>query len=188
MKTGIASFLVAGLLILAGISFDARLASAQTQEACPFFADATLPADPAVTAQQVEDGSASLKDFALAVRDQFKKSGGVLPYLLCAIRQEGGPHRSGSTYLVQLTMDGRVYAHSESMSLSGRLLDPLIYAEILSALGVSPALPTALDSPDPSVAAGAFGALYAALAQEPDAPFDAVSFASGFPITHGGRN
>ena len=179
MKTGIASFLVAVLLALAGISFDARPASAQTQEACPLPPGVTLPADPAVTAQQVEDGSASLKDFALAVRDQFKNSSGVLPYLLCAIRQEGGPHRSGSTYLVQLTMDGRVYVHSKSMSLSGRLLNPLIYAEILSALGVSPALLTALDSPDPSVAAGAFGALYAALAREPDAPFDAVSLAPG---------
>ena len=179
MKTGIASFLVAGLLVLAGISFDARPASAQTQEACPLPPGVTLPADPTVTAQQVEDGSASLKDFALAARDQLKKSGGVLPYLLCAIRQEGGPHRSGSTYLVQLTMDGRVYVHSKSMSLSGRLLNPLIYAEILSALGVSPALLTALASSDPSVAAGAFRALYAALAREPDAPFDAVSLAPG---------
>ena len=126
--------LVVGLLVLAGVFSDARPVLAQTQGRCGLPDGVTLPPDPPVTAQQVEAGSASLKDFALAARDQFKAPG-ILTYLLCDIRQEGGPYRSGSTYLVQLTMDGRVYAHAKSMSLSGRLLNPVII------LSKPPALP-----------------------------------------------
>ena len=93
MKTGIASWLVAGLLVLAGISFDARLASAQTQEACPLPAGVTPPDARVVTAQQVEDGSASLKDFALDVRDYMGQIRGTAEalYVGCLLRQEGGP-------------------------------------------------------------------------------------------------
>ena len=176
---------VVGLLVLAGVFFNAHPPSAHTDDPCPLLDGETPPPDPSVTAQQVEDGSASLKDFALAARDQFKAPG-ILPYLLCDIRQVGRPYRSGSTYLVQLTMDGRVYVHAKSMSLSGRLLNPVIYAEILSALGVSPTTLADLASPDPAIAGRAFGALYAALVQDRDAPFDATSLvpgASGYATT-----
>ena len=44
----------------------------------------------------------------------------------------------GSTYIVSLTLDGRVYIHAKDMALSGRLLNPVIYGSILVALGVSP--------------------------------------------------
>ena len=81
--------LVVGFLVLAGVFSDAHHASAQTQGRCVLPDGVTLPPDPPVTAQQVEDGSASLKDFALAARDQFKAPS-ILPYLLCDIRQEGG--------------------------------------------------------------------------------------------------
>ena len=195
LLTSVSIIPVVGLLTLACVFSDARPALAQTQtdgdpdtvseDACPLPPGVTPLDDPSVTAQQVEDGSASLKDFALAARDQFKAPG-ILPYLLCDIRQEGRPYRSGSTYLVQLTMDGRVFVHAKSMSLSGRLLNPVIYAEILSALGVSPTTLADLASPDPAVAARAFGSLYAALAQDRDAPFDATSHipgASGYATT-----
>ena len=190
MKTGtvpiLNSMIAVGLAVLTGVFSDARPALAQTQEACPLPDGVTPPADPRVTAQQVEDGSASLKDFVLAARDRYKTPTSTLEealYFQCRVRQEGSPWRSGSTYLVQLTPDGRVYEHSKSMALSGRLLNPLIYAQILTALGVSPTVLADLASPDPAVKGGAFGALFGALAQEPDAPFDATSL--GIPGASG---
>ncbi len=58
---------------------------------------------------------------------------------------------SGSTYLVQLTPDGRVFVHSKDMALSGRQLNPLIYGAILQALGINPA-----DLANPATALTAF--------------------------------
>ena len=69
--------LLVGLLVLAGVFSDARLALAQTvppwAEACgtpPAGVDINELA-PSSTVQQVENNSASLMDFALAARDQF---------------------------------------------------------------------------------------------------------------------
>ena len=45
-------------------------------------------------------------------------------------------YRSGSTYLIQLRFDGRVFVHAKDMSLSGRQLRPAIYGAILDALGI----------------------------------------------------
>ena len=176
MKTRTSLFLVAGLLVLVGVFSDARPALAQ--EGCSLPAGVTPPANPRVTARQVETGRATLMDFALAARDRYRTP--INPpeaalYFQCLIRQEGSPWRSGSTYLVQLTPDGRVYEHAKSMALSGRLLNPLIYAEILSALGVSPTVLANLASPDPALAAQAGAAVFHALSQEPDAAFDATT-------------
>ena len=134
---------VVGLLVLSGLFCNAP-GWGQTQEACPLPPGVTPPADPTVTAQQVEDGSASLMDFALALKNhpELSEVSGSLHRMLhlgCLYRQEGGPYRSGSTYLVQLTPDGRLSAHAKNMSLSGRLLDPSIYGAILQALGINPA-------------------------------------------------
>ena len=146
MKPKTSMMLVVGLFVLAGVFSDARLALAQTQEACPLPSGVTLPDPPSTTAQQVEDGSASLMDFALAASDQFKGLGTLSLeqglYFGCLIRQEGGPWRSGSTYLVQLSLDGRdgrVFVHTKDMALAGRKLNPLIYAAILDALEINPA-------------------------------------------------
>ena len=116
---------VVGLLVLAGVFSNAPPALAD----CPLPSGVTPPEDPRVTAQQVEDGSTTLRDFALAVRDRYKTPISTLEgalYFQCLVRQEGSSYRSGSTYLVQLTPDGRVYEHAKSMALSGRLLNPLI--------------------------------------------------------------
>ena len=187
MKTRTSMILVAGLLVLAGVFSDARPALAQTEVACPLPPGVTPPAEPSVTAQQVEDGSASLRDFALAARDRFttritSRQEGL--YLFCRVRQEGSPWRSGSTYLVQLSLDGRVFEHARSMALAGRLVNPLIYGEILIALGVPPAVLADLDSPDPAVAGGAFRVLFGVLAQRPDAAFDATA-STGIPGASG---
>ena len=140
MKTGTSFLLVVGLFVVAGVFSDARLALAQTQQACPVPAGLTPPAAPPVTAQQVEDGNATLKEFALAVRDQHKALSREIAtfegeaYFGCLIRQDGSPYRSGSTFLVSLAAD-RVLVHSKAMALSGRKLNPRIYGTIFRALG-----------------------------------------------------
>ncbi len=170
-----------GLLVLAGVLSNARHAAAQ--DPCPLPPGVTAPPDPAVTARQVEDGSASLADFGLATRDAFKKhsQGEVktsfeqIAYFGCLVRRESGPWRSGSTYIVMLTPDARVLLHSKEMALSGGLLSPVIYGAILASLGVSTSDLADLASPDPAAAARAFGAVMGILSQEPDAAFDATA-------------
>ena len=165
-------------LMLAGILADARPALAQ--EACPLPTGATPVAPPRVTAQQVEDNPGLLSDFALSVRDRFREHSRQATtveqglYLGCLVRQEGSVWRSGSTYIVSLTPDGRVFLHARDMALAGRLLNPSIYAEILSELGVSPADLINLASPDQELAATAFANVTATLSGEPDGAFDAT--------------
>ena len=134
--------LAAGLLVLAGLCSAARPALAQLD--CPLPEGITPPAIPRVTAQQVEDDTASLSAFALAARYQAQVSATVeqAAYVGCLLRQEGNPWRSGSTYLVQLTIDGRLFVHAADMALSGRQLQPVIYGAILPALGIDLAAPT----------------------------------------------
>ena len=166
-----------GLLVLAGAFFVAHPALAQTDLDCPLPPDWTPPS---VTAEQVENGSASLRDFALVARDSFRVATerstgrGQLYNSACIVREEGGPWRSGSTYLVQLTAEGRVRIHANDMALSGRLLKPRIYFEILSSLGVPATVLANLVSPDSSTVAQAQAAIIATLSQEPDAAFDAT--------------
>ena len=171
--------LAVGLVVLAVVGSETHPSLAQAGDACPPPAGLPPLADPPVTAQQVEDGTGSLRDFALAARERSREHAeratsveqGV--YIACVVRKEGGPWRAGSTYIVSLTPDGRVFIHAKDMALSGRLLDPLIYLEILSSLGVPPAELASLASPDPAARERAFGAVFATLLQEPDAPFDA---------------
>ncbi len=149
--------------------------------ACPLPPGVTPPDDLAVTAQQVEDGSASLGEFALAARDFLRsESRGQTSleraaYIGCLTRQDDGIWRSGSMYIVSLTPDGRVFIHAKDMALSGRLLNPVIYGAILSGLGVSMSDLADLLSPDPAVAARAFGAVISTLTQEPAGAFDATA-------------
>ncbi len=165
---------IVGLLVLAGV-FSNALAE------CELPPGVTPPPDPRVTAQQVEDGSGSLKDFALAARERFGIETQTIAtleqvlYSACLLRQEGSHWRSGSTYLVSLLPDGRVLIHAKAMALSGRLLNPLIYAEILSALGVPLTVLADLSSSDPAIAAQAGAAVFNTLSQEPDGTFDATS-------------
>ena len=61
------------------------------------------------------------------------------------------------------------------MALSGRLLNPVIYAEILSGLGVPPTVLADLASSDPAILAQAGAALMQTLLEEPDGAFDATT-------------
>ena len=178
-----ALILASGLLVLAGVLSAARPALAQTQLECPLPAGVTPPAPPRVTAQQVEDGSASLADFALAVRALLASEPGLTTlkqsaYVGCLFRQEGGPWRSGSTYLVQLTPDGQVFLHAKDMALSGRQLNPVIYRAILEAVGINPA---ALSDP-----ASALAAFTTAAAAGDGGPFDVSNIpgASGYATAY----
>ena len=189
-KVGTSISVISCLLMLVFIFADARPALAQ--EACEVPAGVTPP-EPSVTAQHVESGGATLEEFGLELRDQFRsQSRGItnleqVAYFGCLVRQEGGPWRSGSTYLVQLTPDGRIFAHAKDMSLSGRLLHPLIYGQILIALGASATDVASLR--DPATAADAYASILATLLQEPAALFDAsapmAGVSPGFPGASG---
>ena len=166
---------IVGLLVLAGVFSNAPPALAD----CPPPPGVPPLEEPSVTAQQVEDGSATLKEFTLSTINQFSGGGATTPeqvfYFGCLVRQEGSYWRSGSTYFVYLRPDGRIFIHTKDMALSGRQLNPLIYAEILSSLGVPLTVLANLSSPDPAVAAQAFAAVLSTLSQKPDAPFDATT-------------
>ena len=184
MKTPTSTILVVGLLVLAGVFFDARLALAQ--EACQL-----PPADLSVTAQQVEDGDATLEEFALAVRDRYVALSQIagnqgfetlegIGLVGCLVRQEA--YRSGSIYPVALTPDGRVFAHAKDMSLAGRRLNPFIYAEILSTLGASIDANALADltSDDPYVAdEAAYNIFFFGQLSSQEGEFDATSVKPG---------
>ncbi len=177
------TLLVFGLFVLTGVTSGAQPALAQ--ESCPLSPGVTPPPEPPVTAQDVEDGSATLMEFALAARAQFKSRGSEtltseqLAFAGCRLRLEGGPWRSGSTYIVTLTPDGRVFLHGRDMSLSAGSLKPAIYAGILSALGVPRTILAGLRSPDPAARDSAQSMLLQQLRSEPHAPFDLTGAVAG---------
>ena len=177
-KTSPCLSLVVGLLVLAGICLDGRHALAQVD--CPLPAGVTAPPDPSVTAQEVEDGSATLEAFALAATERFKSGGSdvltpqQLAYSGCRLRQENGPLYSGSTYIVTLTPEGRVYLHAKNMSLSAGKVNSAIYLGILSGLGIPRETLDGLRSPDPATRRSAQSMLVGELGREPGrhGPFD----------------
>ena len=185
--------LVFGLFVLAGVTTNAETALAQAQEACPLRPGVMPTPDPSVTAQEVENGSATLMDFTLAVRAQFKSqgsetvSGEQLAYAGCRLRLEDGPFRSGSTYIVTLTPDGRVFLHSKDMSLSASRLKPAVYAGILSALGVPQMVLAGLASPDPAVRRRAESRLLQELRGEPHGPLG-IPGAGGYAAAYVSAN
>ena len=195
LLTSTATIRVVGTLVLTGAFSVAHPALAQMQEACPLPAGGTPLPDPPVTAQQVQEGSATLEEFALAALAQFKRrtsdtlTAEQITYSGCRLRQEGGPWRSGSTYIVTLTPEGRVFLHAKDMSLSAGRLNSSIYAGILSALGIPRTVLRDLNSPDPPARLRAQSSLLNLLSAEPHAPFDLTSpipnVRPGFPGASG---
>ena len=118
--------LTAGLFVTAGLFANGHPVLAQTRE-CPSVED------PSVTAQQVAEGTGSLKDFTLAAKALAERHTAAFG---CVIREDQSPWRSGSTYVVRLTREGRVGIHAKDMGLSARQLDPDIYQAILEALDI----------------------------------------------------
>ena len=175
------AFLVA--IALAGCSTGATAKKAEPMPAaCRLPTGGTPVEPPLVTAQQVENGTGSLMDFALRSRDRFREQAalttlGQAQYLGCLIRKDESPWRSGSTYLVTLTPDGRVYVQAKDMSLSGRLLKPSIYGGILGALGIDPEVLA-----DRPAARAAFAAAEAGNGGSFDIP--GVPGASGYAVVY----
>ncbi len=133
---------IVALLFTLVIASCAHYEPPQKEEACPLPTGVKPIDPPRVTAQQVEDGSGSLMDFALAVRDQLRGGTGSPEesvYISCLFREETSPWHSGDTYLVTLTQDGRIWEHTKDMSYAGRRLKPEIYGDILHTLGINPA-------------------------------------------------
>ena len=130
------------VLTLAGVL--AATPAAFAQDACPLpvGVDENPLATSSITAAQVEAGTADLSDFALAARDymQSVQIGAELTHNACLIRHEG-PWKSGDTYLVTVSIDGRVFFHSAKASLSGRPLNRVVYGAILRALGITATAP-----------------------------------------------
>ncbi len=175
----------AGLLVLAAVVANAHPALAQTDEVCPLPAGVTPPEDPLVTAQQVEDGTATLREFGLEARNRFSVGAGsreLQLYVGCVMRQDGSNLHSGSTYLVQLTPDGRVFIHAKNMALSGRLLNRLIYGAILRALQIN----VAGLQDDPAAITAAF--IEAAGRDGGEFNIPAIPGASGYAAVYFSRN
>jgi hypothetical protein len=174
--------LVFGLFVLAGVTAGAQTALAQEDCHPP---GVTPPPDPSVTAQDVENRSATLMDFHRVATAQFKSRGSEtltseqIASAGCRLREEGGPWRSGSTYIVTLTPDGRVFFHAKDMSLSAGKLKPAIYTGILSALGIPRTVLAGLIAGDPAVMRSAQDTLLQLLRSEPHAPFDLTGAVAG---------
>ena len=114
--------------------------AAFAQQACPVpagVADNPL-ATPATTAAQVEAGTANVRDFALAARSYFSSVsiGAEQIYSACIIRQDGA-WKSGSTYIVTVSTDGRVFFHTDRAALSGRPLKAAVWRQIAVATGAA---------------------------------------------------
>lgn len=109
---------------------------AQTsQKVCPL--TTRLAQDPSVTAQDVDNGTRSLMEFLLAVRESALESSRIsFGCVTTRGRSEVSPWYSGSTYIVRLNPSGSVSLHGKDMGLSARRLKPTIYQDILAGLGI----------------------------------------------------
>ncbi len=117
------------------------------QDSCPLPAGVTANplATPSVTAAHVEADSNRLTDFALAARDYMEsvRPPGELAHNACIIRQEG-PWKSGGTYLVTVSLDGRVFFHSARAALGGKPLSNAVRLAIYRALGITSTAPAGI--------------------------------------------
>ena len=122
------------LLGLAGVFPGAQLTFAQSDDICAKPAGFPDPPADLVTAAQVESGDGTLAAFVEGYRQYSTTILGMngSGYLGCVMTQEG-PFNSGSTYIVTLTPNGRVAVHGRNVYLSGGLLDPAIFEQILQA-------------------------------------------------------
>ncbi len=127
-----------GALVVLLVAFFSGASTALAQQACPRPARAAEVTPPSVTAPQVEAGTGDLREFALAARDYLDgfETAADLIYSACLFRNEED-WRSGSTYVVTMSPDGRIIFHSDMAALSGRRLEDSLYRSIARAVGVS---------------------------------------------------
>ena len=140
MKT-LASVFLGCVLVAAGVFSFVRPASAQVGEACPRPAEiepipATNP-----TAEQVENGEATLEQFVFAYFQyavRISTSPLAAGYLGCVLTHEG-PWNFGSTYIVTMTLKGTLVLHGQNLLLSGGVVDSTMFQTISAAAAASQA-------------------------------------------------
>ena len=139
MKT-ILSIFFGCVLVFAGVFSGVRPAFAQSDEVCPRPADILAPDLNIVTAEQVENGEATLAalvtdflTYAAIVRSSPLATG----YVGCLLTHEG-LWNFGSTYVITTTLSGRLVLHGKDLLLSGGLLDPDVLELITQAASSSP--------------------------------------------------
>ena len=142
--------------------------------------------NPPVTAQDVERDRTLLKEFLLHYVKQVSEGEADTWHTGCITRVENSPYYSGSTYLVSLTVDGRIWTHAKDMGLSARQLNPQIYMAILSGLGVSADDIQNLGSSNPAVAGQSLNTIITKLSSDkPDGAFSFGGNQSGVPAASG---
>ena len=166
------------VLALAGTLAIAPAAFAQDGCPLPVGVDENPLATPGISAAQVDAGSVSLRDFALAAK-RYLESVQMAPefsHLACVIRQDG-PWKSDSTYVVTISTEGRVFFHSDSARLSGRPLKRAVWAAIAAATGAAALRTTgAFGSPSGGPLPAQIGGGYAVgLQHEGSSPFILVA-------------
>ena len=134
----------------------APAAIAQGQE-CPRAPGVAEAEPPSVTAADVEAGRATHYEFLQALLPYNTSDFDESAYFSCLFRQRGGPFNSGSTYLLTLTPDGRVFSDLKTAAFGGRRLQPRVYGAVLAALGITGVTPAEIGAALGQVAAtGAF--------------------------------
>ena len=120
MKT-ILSIFFGCVLVFAGVFSGVRPAFAQSDEVCPR-PDGLQAIDPnATTAEQVENGEATLTEFVtdyFTYALQISTSPLAAGYLGCVLTHEG-PWVYGSTYIATMTLRGTLALHGANLFLSG---------------------------------------------------------------------
>ncbi len=135
--------LLACSLVLTGLFFEVRPASAQAQLECSRPEGVAEAPTPSITAGEVAANPTpeNLKQFALEARNYGDGlDHAALAYVICHFKQEGGDWKSGSIYITSLTFlaGGRVEIHAGNMAFGGRKVREDVFMAIAAATGFDP--------------------------------------------------
>ncbi len=135
--------LLACSLVLTGLFFEVRPASAQAQLECSRPEGVAEAPTPSITAAEVAANPTpeNLKQFALEAKNYGDGlDHAALAYVICHFKQEGGDWKSGSIYITSLTFlaGGRVEIHAGNMAFGGRKVREDVFMAIAAATGFDP--------------------------------------------------
>ena len=136
MKAKLSMFLGC-LLVFAGIFAGVRPAFAQ--DVCPAPEGIMPPGSTIATAEQVEDGNATLEElvtdywaYAISISTSPLSAG----YLGCLLTHEG-PWNYGSTYIATMTTRGTLALHGQDVLLTGGVVDAAMLQAVSAAADMS---------------------------------------------------
>ena len=135
--------LLACSLVLTGLFFEVRPASAQAQLECSRPEGVAEAPTPSITAGEVAANPTpeNLKQFALEAKNYGDGlDHAALAYVICHFKQEGGDWKSGSIYITSLTFlaGNRVEIHAGNMAFGGRKVREDVFMAIAAATGFDP--------------------------------------------------